>query len=78
MRTYYHDGLKPIGFDPAKAKNYLKNSGWADTDNNGILDKVLEGKKTELTFNILIPGNELFKNPGTDASAKLQGSRHSH
>ncbi len=62
MRSYYHHDLKPVNFDLEKAGNYLKKAGWSDTDSNGILDKMLNGKKTELKLRILIPGSELSKN----------------
>jgi peptide/nickel transport system substrate-binding protein len=44
----YTDKIKQPGHDPAKAKALLKEMGWADTDNDGILDK--NGQK--LTINL--------------------------
>ncbi|HAQ37412.1 MAG TPA: hypothetical protein DCQ58_02795 [Saprospirales bacterium] len=62
LRSYYHAGLKPIMNDPVKAKSYLKKAGWADSDKDGVLDKFLDGRKTDLKLRILIPGNDLSKN----------------
>lgn len=62
FRSNYHKGLKPIVYDQAKAGNYLRNAGWIDSDKDGVLDKVINGKKTALKLRILIPGNELSKN----------------
>jgi ABC-type transport system substrate-binding protein len=45
--------VKPIPFDVEKAKSIFKEAGWKDTDKNGILDKIVDGKKVELSFNIL-------------------------
>lgn len=40
-------------YDLNKAAELLKEAGWEDTDNNGVLDKVVDGKKTEFRFTIL-------------------------
>lgn len=40
--------LKPIPYDPKKAEEMLAESGWFDSDGDGILDK--EGKKFEFTL----------------------------
>jgi peptide/nickel transport system substrate-binding protein len=48
-------GLKPYKHDVDKALDILENAGWEDTDGDGILDKVINGKKTqfEFTLNVL-------------------------
>lgn len=46
--------LKAIQFEPKKALENLRAAGWEDTDKNGILDKVIDGKKTDLKFEILM------------------------
>lgn len=58
-KPYYEASLKPIEFDIEKAKNLLSAAGWKDTDNNGILDKIIDQKKTELALDIYISGQEL-------------------
>ncbi len=45
--------VKPIEFNPKKAQELLKKSGWADTDKNGILEKEIDGKKVELRLSII-------------------------
>ncbi len=42
--------LKPYPFDPDSAKKLLRAEGWADSDNNGTLDK--DGIEFEFTLNI--------------------------
>lgn len=54
--------LPIIPYDLEKAKQLLSQAGWTDTDGNGVLDKVVNGKKTDFTFNILLNnGNERRK-----------------
>ena len=45
--------VKPIEFSPKKADQLLKAAGWADRDKNGVLEKTLNGRKTELSFTVL-------------------------
>ena len=49
-----HD-LKPVAYDPKKAEQLLIDAGWVDTDGDGVRDKVLDGVKTKLEINLLIP-----------------------
>lgn len=46
----YNKDLKPIPFDINKAKALLAEAGWKDSNNNGIVDKVINGKPTELSL----------------------------
>lgn len=61
-KSYYNDKLKPIEFDLKEAKQLLDRSGWKDTNDNGILDKQINGKLSELSLDILITGSSLSKN----------------
>ena len=49
----YSPGLVPIPFDPKLANQLLKEAGWEDTDRNGVLDKVIDGRLRELKFTII-------------------------
>lgn len=65
-REYYAKDLPLPDFNIAKAKALLAQAGWTDTDGNGILDKMLNGKREPLSFKILAPTssktNELISN----------------
>jgi peptide/nickel transport system substrate-binding protein len=62
---YYNSNIEPYRFNPIKAKELLKSEGWEDTDNNGIVDKVIHGKKQDLIIKLTIAANsENSKNIG--------------
>ena len=44
----YNQQVKEAGFSPAKAKEILSECGWADHNNDGILDK--DGRPFEFTI----------------------------
>lgn len=48
----YAPTVKPIDYNPAKAREMLTQAGWTDTDKDGILDKVIDGKKTNFQFSL--------------------------
>ncbi|MFN3454125.1 MAG: ABC transporter substrate-binding protein [Pseudobdellovibrio sp.] len=53
--------VKAIDFNPNKAKELLNKSGWADSDKNGILDKVINGKKQELKLTFIYANKDSEK-----------------
>ena len=53
--------LTPIGFDPKKAQALLAKAGWKDSDKDGILDKVINGKKTDFKFTLLYANKDYEK-----------------
>jgi len=52
---HYDDTLEPIPYDLDTAKALLTEAGWVDTDNDGILDKEIDGNSIpfEFTFNVI-------------------------
>jgi len=61
-RSYYNESLAPIEFNIEKAKSLLAEAGWEDGNNDGILEKNIDGKETNLELDILQTGSALGKN----------------
>ena len=57
----YDPNIKPYPFDLDKAAQILKTAGWKDEDENGILEKNINGKKTEFEFSLLTYDYPAFK-----------------
>ncbi|MCZ0932171.1 MAG: ABC transporter substrate-binding protein [Oligoflexia bacterium] len=58
---YADPTVPPIEFDPKKASQLLKSAGWADKDKNGILEKTIQGAKTEFNFTLIVANPESEK-----------------
>lgn len=52
-RELLNDTLKPRPFNPEKAALLLTQAGWRDTDRDGILDKMINGRRAQLRFTLL-------------------------
>jgi ABC-type transport system substrate-binding protein len=46
--------IEALPFSLDKARALLKEAGWTDSDGDGLLDKVIEGKKTPFEFTMLL------------------------
>ena len=48
----------PLKQDLDKAEDLLAAAGWKDTNNDGILDKVVDGKRVDFDFTILVANRQ--------------------
>lgn len=56
-KSYYDHDLVPIAYDTSEANKLLAMAGWKDSDHNGVLDKMIFGKKNDLVLRIYVtPG----------------------
>ncbi len=58
---YANQNVKPVEYDPKNALKILNQAGWNDSDKNGILDKVINGKRVDLSLTILEPASDMMK-----------------
>lgn len=52
LKPEYNSDLKLIRLDIEGAKKLLDEAGWKDSDGDGIRDKVVDGEKIKLEFNL--------------------------
>lgn len=64
QRPEYNESLEPWRYSPARARELLAEAGWADSDQDGILDKEIGGKRVPLRI-------ELISNAGNDERKKV-------
>lgn len=46
--------IRPLPFDLARSRALLAEAGWKDSDGDGLVDRVIDGKRTPLEFSLLI------------------------
>lgn len=52
LKEEYNTDLALLDYDLEAARALLAEAGWADTDNDNILDKVIDGQKTKFEFDL--------------------------
>ena len=52
FRPEYDTSLYSHPYDPSLALSLFKDAGWEDSDGDGILDKVIDGKRVKFRFEI--------------------------
>lgn len=66
---YSNPNVRPLSFDPKKARMLLAEAGWEDTDGDGILDR--EGKPFRFTL-ITNSGNDTRRDVGVLVQRQLR------
>jgi peptide/nickel transport system substrate-binding protein len=65
-KPYYAKDLAPYEFNVQKARELLASAGWQDSNGDGIVDKIINGTRENLSIDILVPTasrtNELAAN----------------
>lgn len=56
--TYYNKSIQPIRQNVSEAIALLQKSGWKDTNGNGVPDKLINGKRTELELSCKISNKD--------------------
>lgn len=51
---YYNNELPFVSYDLDKARSLLSEAGWKDSNGNGVLDKIINGKSTELNLDVTV------------------------
>jgi peptide/nickel transport system substrate-binding protein/microcin C transport system substrate-binding protein len=61
IRSEYNPGNKALEYNPKVAQELLTKAGWADADKNGVLEKDINGKKTEFKFTLIYANKDVEK-----------------
>lgn len=48
----YDTSIQPWPYDPEKARKQLEEEGWYDSDNDGVIDKLIDGKLIPFRFSL--------------------------
>jgi len=54
---YFNSEIKDFAYDPTRAKALLSESGWRDSDNDGWLDREIDGKRVPLRITLKFLAN---------------------
>ncbi len=72
FRPEYNHELQPYGYDYERALDLLDEAGWGDADDDGILDKEIDGEKVDFRFELLInSGNQIRKDIALTLQSEL-------
>jgi peptide/nickel transport system substrate-binding protein len=79
IKDFHNKDLSPIPYNIERAKILLSEAGWTDSNNNGTVDKVVNGVRTEMKLAYLIsnvPAQEkialIFKDAASQAGIDLE------
>lgn len=55
----YNKSLIPLPYDIKEAKRIFQEEGWVDSNNNGVVDKMINGNLKEMELDIIVSGSQL-------------------
>ncbi len=58
---YASTKVKPLGFNPKEATRLLTKAGWTDSNKDGILDKMIDGKLVPFKFSLIYSTKDVEK-----------------
>jgi peptide/nickel transport system substrate-binding protein/microcin C transport system substrate-binding protein len=58
---YASPNVKPVPFDPKKAAELLSKAGWKDSNKDGVLDKMVNGKRLDFRFSVAFANKDFEK-----------------
>jgi ABC-type transport system substrate-binding protein len=61
IKPYYAKEVPLYDFNVEQAKKYLAEAGWTDTDGDGLVDKVIDGRKVPLTLEVQVLNSKLYE-----------------
>ncbi len=61
VRSEYNPKNKVLNYSPKKAQELLAKSGWKDSDKDGTLDKIINGKKVDFRFTMIFANKDTEK-----------------
>ncbi|MFZ1704912.1 MAG: ABC transporter substrate-binding protein [Saprospiraceae bacterium] len=67
-KPYYNKNLAQIKLDLKKSASLLEEAGWKDTNEDGVVDKMIDEQRVEMILDIYVSGQEL----GNQVSLLLQ------
>jgi len=58
---YYATDIQPYAFNLDKSRQILADAGWKDINNDGILEKDIDGKRIKFEFNFIHANHPIYK-----------------
>jgi peptide/nickel transport system substrate-binding protein len=73
LKTDFNTELQALEYDIEKAKALLSQAGWKDTDNDQVLDKLIDGQKVNFEFDInFIAGQKQWEDMAKQLAESMQ------